>query len=187
MMVKSPPWRFSKASASSSEKPSSPATMSIVPDRRLASSAAVFSIVRIVMRRNGGFGPAQCGFALEHDVRARRQLADAIGAVVKSGIGRIGVVERADAVLRRVGEGGALEMRRQQHEIVDRRVVEVSRSTCRVKVLSSLTSMARDAAIEFGVADRTVRVAPDLVGEHARRRSLPARRRPTGHRGGSYR
>ena len=36
--------------------------MSIVPDSRLASIAAVFSIARTVICRNRGAGPGQCGF-----------------------------------------------------------------------------------------------------------------------------
>ena len=43
-------------------RPSSPAIMSMLPDSRLASSAAVFSITLTTMRRNCGGSPHQVGF-----------------------------------------------------------------------------------------------------------------------------
>ena len=43
-------------------RPSSPATMSIAPDSRLASRAAVFSITRTTMRSKAGLAPYQVSF-----------------------------------------------------------------------------------------------------------------------------
>ena len=51
---------------------------------------------------------------LEHDVRAGRDLADPVGAVIEAGVGRVGGIPGLHPVLRRVGEGGPLDMRRQQ-------------------------------------------------------------------------
>ena len=139
--------------------------MSIVPDSRLASSAAVFSIARTVMRRNGAGGPHPMWVRLEHDVRPGRNLADAIGAVVEARVGRVGGIPGLHPILLRIGEGSALDMRRQHDEIVDRGIVEGQLADMHREGLGVLRVDAGNAAIQLRVADGALPVAPDLVGE----------------------
>ncbi len=72
---------------------------------------------------------------------------------------------RAQPVLRRLGEGIPLDMRRQQHEIVDRRIVERQFVDVQRKGPVVLDVDPGDAAIQLGVADPALRVAADLVSE----------------------
>ena len=104
---------------------------------------------------------------LEHDVRAGRDLGDAIGTEVEAGVGRVGVEGGALAVGRGIGsKAGRSRCAGSEPEVVDRVVVEGQpRSTCIVKVLSSITSICQDAPVELGVADAALRMPADLLGE----------------------
>ena len=70
----------------------------------------------------GVFPPV--GVALHHDLGARLNVGDDIGAVEQARIGDVRVVERAVPVFGRFLESRFLEMGGQQHEVVDRRVIE---------------------------------------------------------------
>ena len=105
------------------------------------------------------------GVRFKQHMRTGHHLADPIGPVIEPGIGRLGVVARAHPILRGVGEGRALDMRRQQREVVDRGIVEGQLVDMQREGLVVLDVDAGDAAIEFGVADRARRVAADLIGE----------------------
>ncbi len=98
-------------------------------------------------------------------MRTGRHLADAVRPVIEPGIGRIGIVARLHPILRRIGERRAFDMRRQQHEIVDRSIIEGQLVDMQREGLVVLDVDAGDAAIKLGVADRALRVAADLVGE----------------------
>jgi len=110
-------------------------------------------------------GSRPMGVRFKQHMRTGHHLADPIGPVIKPGIGRLGIIARAHPILRGVGEGRALDMRRQQREVVDRGIVEGQLVDMQREGLVVLDVDAGDAAIEFGVADRARRVAADLIGE----------------------
>ncbi len=113
--------------------------------------------------RNGRARPM--GVRLEHDVRPGRDLADTVGSVIEAGVGRVGGIPGLHPVLRRVGEGGPLDMRRQHDEVVDRGIVEGQLVEMHREGLVVLRVDSGEPAIQLGIADGALPVAPDLVGE----------------------
>ena len=97
------------------------------------------------------------GVALEDDMRAGHDLGDAIGPVIEAGIGRVGVVARVEAVLRRIGESGLLEMRRQDRNRGGVRIVEGDAVEGKREGLRVLDLDLHDAAVGFGIGDADLR------------------------------
>ena len=101
----------------------------------------------------------------QQDVRAGDKFGDPIGAVIEARVSRIGVVTGAQPIFRWRRKGFPLDMGRQQHEILDRRIVEGQFVDVQREGLLILDVDCTDAAIQLGVADPALRVAADFVGE----------------------
>ncbi len=102
---------------------------------------------------------------VQHDMRAAHHLGDAVGAGIKAGIGRIGVVERLVLVLRGVGEGRPFQMRGQDVEAGHVVVVERDPVDMQDEGLFVDRVDLEDAAEAFGAADPRHGILADLPGE----------------------
>ncbi len=103
---------------------------------------------------------------LEDDEGAARDLGDPVRPEVEPGVGGLGVEHGARPVGRRVGlEHAALEMRRQQPEVVDAVVVEGHPVDVHHEGLGVERVDRGDPPVELGIADAAVGMAADLIGE----------------------
>ncbi len=126
-------------------------------------------------REDGRLAPPG-GVALEHDGAARHDPRDPVGAEGEPRIGRVGIEKGAVAVGGRVRlEDLALEMCRQDPEVVDGVVVEVELLVVNDEGLVVDRIDLPDPPIELGVGDAALLVPADLPGEeHVLRRDRDA-------------